>query len=111
MLINVRPLVVFHTAGMIPQIAKRLKMDTEKDYVAVNVQGTKNVLNASRDVGSVKAFIFTSTSDVVKGDSWQNLVNANETMPVPAVFDDPYAKSKVILIYFLTISLLLASMD
>jgi sterol-4alpha-carboxylate 3-dehydrogenase (decarboxylating) len=92
---NVRPLVVFHTAGLIPQIAKRLNMDSEISYNAVNVQGTKNVLEAAEAVGSVKAFVYTSSSDVVKGDSWQDLVNVNESMPIPTDFDDPFAKSKV----------------
>jgi sterol-4alpha-carboxylate 3-dehydrogenase (decarboxylating) len=92
---NVRPLVVFHTAGLIPQIAKRLNMDSENHYRAVNVQGTKQVLEAAEAVGSVKAFVYTSSSDVVKGESWQDLVNVNESMPVPANFDDPYAESKV----------------
>jgi sterol-4alpha-carboxylate 3-dehydrogenase (decarboxylating) len=92
---NVAPLVVFHTAGLIPQIAKRLNTDSESHYKAVNVQGTKNVLEAAEAVGSVKAFVYTSSSDVVKGDSWQDLVNVNESMPIPANFDDPYAESKV----------------
>ncbi|KAK9243531.1 hypothetical protein V1506DRAFT_462772 [Lipomyces tetrasporus] len=93
---TVKPLVVFHTAGLIPQIAKRLNMCTEKDYTAVNVQGTRNVLDAAKAVGSVKAFVFTSSSDVVKGDSWQDLAGVNESMAIPRVFDDPYAKSKAL---------------
>jgi len=91
----VKPLVVFHTAGLIPQIAKRLNMHSEESYTAVNVQGTRNVLNAAKTVGTVKAFILTSSCDVVKGNSWQDLVNVNESMPIPAKFNDEYAKSKV----------------
>ncbi|KAK9350025.1 hypothetical protein V1523DRAFT_421076 [Lipomyces doorenjongii] len=92
----VKPLVVFHTAGLIPQIAKRLHMDTENDYITVNVQGTRNVLAAATAVGTVKALVFTSSSDVVKGDSWQDLAGVNESMAIPKVFDDPYAKSKAL---------------
>lgn len=92
---NVRPSVVFHTAGLIPQIAKRLGMNEDKHYAAVNVQGTRNVLEAAGAVGSVKAFVHTSSSDVVKGDSWGDLVGVNESTPIPLNFDDPYAKSKV----------------
>ncbi|KAK9344035.1 hypothetical protein V1522DRAFT_411648 [Lipomyces starkeyi] len=92
----VKPLVVFHTAGLIPQIAKRLNMHTEKDFTAVNVQGTRNVLDAATAVGSVKALVFTSSSDVVKGDSWQDLAGVNESIEIPKVFDDPYAKSKAL---------------
>lgn len=61
----------------------------------MNVQGTENVREAAEAVGSVKAFVYTNSSDVVKGDSWQDLVNVNESMPIPANFDDPYAESKV----------------
>ncbi|KAK9312657.1 hypothetical protein V1524DRAFT_438604 [Lipomyces starkeyi] len=93
----VKSLVVFHTAGLVPQIAKRLDIHTEKDYSAVNVQGTRNVLDAATAVGSVKALVFTSSSDVLKGDSWQDLAGVNESMAIPKVFDDPYAKSKVLL--------------
>jgi sterol-4alpha-carboxylate 3-dehydrogenase (decarboxylating) len=91
----VKPLVVFHTAGLIPQIAKRLNMNSEWGYTAVNVQGTRNVLDAAKAVGSVKAFVLTSSCDVVKGNSWQDLVNVNESMPIPTEFGDHYAKSKV----------------
>jgi sterol-4alpha-carboxylate 3-dehydrogenase (decarboxylating) len=92
----VKPLVVFHTAGLIPQIAKRLNMNSEQGYTAVNIHGTRNVLDAAKAVGSVKALVLTSSCDVVKAHSWQDLVNVNESMPVPAEFSDPYAKSKVL---------------
>lgn len=91
-----KPCVVFHTAGLIPSVAQRLNMDAEKHYLAVNVEGTKNILEAARDVGSVRAFVYTSSADVVKGDSWMNLVNADESVPVPEVFDEAYPKSKVL---------------
>jgi sterol-4alpha-carboxylate 3-dehydrogenase (decarboxylating) len=92
----VKPLVVFHTAGLIPQIAKRLNMHSEEGYTAINVQGTRNVLDAAKTVGTVKAFVLTSSCDVVKGNSWQDLINVNESMSIPAKFSDEYAKSKVL---------------
>ncbi|KAK9364475.1 hypothetical protein V1509DRAFT_656156 [Lipomyces kononenkoae] len=88
----VMPVVVFNTAGLIPQIAKRLNIQNEKEYVAVNLRGTRNVLDVATAVGSVKAFIFTSSTDVVEGDSWQKLIG---------VLDNPYAKSKVHVIFLL----------
>lgn len=69
----VKPLVVFHTPGLILQIAKRLNMNSEKGYTTINVQGTRNILNAATAVGSVKAFVLTSSCDVVKviaGKTW-----------------------------------------
>jgi sterol-4alpha-carboxylate 3-dehydrogenase (decarboxylating) len=97
----VKPLVVFHTAGLIPQMAELLHMETEEDYTAINVKGTKIVFEAAQAVGTVQAFVFTSSADVVKGSCRQDLVNVNETMPIPAVFDSHYAQSKV-LQYFLS---------
>ncbi|RFU31492.1 hypothetical protein B7463_g4799, partial [Scytalidium lignicola] len=90
------PLVVFHTAGLIPQIAQRLDMDSEKHYIKVNVEGTRNVLDAAREVGSVRAFVYTSSADVVKSHSWVDLVNVDESVPVPEEFDHSYAKSKAL---------------
>ncbi|KAK9368239.1 hypothetical protein V1509DRAFT_623461 [Lipomyces kononenkoae] len=92
----VKPVIVFHTAGLIPQIAKRLNIHSEKNYVAVNLQGTKNVLDAATAVGSVKALVFTSSADVVKGHSWQDLAGVNESIAIPEVFDNPYANSKAL---------------
>lgn len=89
----VKPEIVFHTAGLIPQIALKLGMDNEESYMKVNLEGTKIVLEESRRVG-VKAFVYTSSADVVKGKSWDNLNGVNEDYPIPTVFDGLYAKSK-----------------
>lgn len=101
----VKPLVIFHTAGLIPSIAKRLNMNSELGYIKVNFEGTRNVLHAAKAVRSVEAFVLTSSCDVVKGNSWQDLVNVNEKMPIPAKFSDHYAKSKVLFLFaFLQLS-------
>jgi sterol-4alpha-carboxylate 3-dehydrogenase (decarboxylating) len=100
---HVKPDIVFHTAGLIPQIAQRLGMDNEESYMKVNFEGTKIVLEESRRVG-VKALVYTSSADVVKGNSWQDLKGVNEDFPVPAVFDGAYAKSKVRFLFFVLIA-------
>jgi sterol-4alpha-carboxylate 3-dehydrogenase (decarboxylating) len=90
----IKPEVVFHTAGLIPSIAARLGLDTEKDFNEVNVEGTRIILEEAKR-NAVKAFVYTSSADVVKGDSWQNLKGVDEEMPIPEVFDSAYGKSKV----------------
>jgi sterol-4alpha-carboxylate 3-dehydrogenase (decarboxylating) len=90
----IRPEIVFHTAGLIPSIAARLGLNTEKDFLEVNLEGTRIVLEEAKKVG-VKAFVYTSSADVVKGNSWQDLKGVDEDMPIPEVFDSAYGKSKV----------------
>jgi sterol-4alpha-carboxylate 3-dehydrogenase (decarboxylating) len=90
----VKPEIMFHTAGLIPSIAARLGMDKEKDFMNVNLEGTRIVLEEAKKAG-VKAFVYTSSADVMKGNSWQDLRGVDEEMPIPEVFDNPYGKSKV----------------
>lgn len=91
---SIKPDIVFHTAGLIPSIAARLGMDTEKDFMHVNLEGTRIVLEEARKAG-VKAFVYTSSADVVKGNSWQDLKGVNEETEIPEVFDSAYGRSKV----------------
>jgi sterol-4alpha-carboxylate 3-dehydrogenase (decarboxylating) len=92
---EIKPGVIFHTAGLIPQIAARLGLDTREGYMGVNVEGTRILLDEAGMVGSVRCFVFMSSADVVKGNSWQDLKGVGEDMPIPGVFDGWYAESKV----------------
>ena len=91
---TVKPEIVFHTAGLIPQIAQKSGLDTEESYLKVNYEGTKIMLDESRRVGVV-GFVYTSSAEVVKASSWQNLGGVDEDFPSPTVFDGAYDKSKV----------------
>lgn len=78
-----RPNVIVHTAGLVPQGAARY---SKNDWVIVrqaNVQGTANVLDASRLAG-VKALVYTSTCCVVTDDLKHDYPNFDETTPIPA---------------------------
>jgi sterol-4alpha-carboxylate 3-dehydrogenase (decarboxylating) len=88
---KIRPDVVIHTAGIVKLDDSITKQLVEK----VNVQGTKNVLEAAKDV-DVKAFVFTSSSSVVVGDV-DGVVNADESWPVLTGKDQPefYSDTKV----------------
>jgi hypothetical protein len=100
----ITPEVVFHTAGLIPSIAARLGLNTEKNFMEVNLEGTRIVLEEAKKAG-VKAFIHTSSADVVKGNSWQDLKGVDEEMPIPDVFDSAYGRSKVKISISLCLSL------
>lgn len=96
---RIQPQVIVHTAGLIPSAAKRLGVG-DVGLRKVNVEGTKNVLDAAKRVGSVIAFVHTSSCDVVKGDSWGDLTNVNESTPPPQKFDEVYAETKVLHVPF-----------
>lgn len=100
----IKPYIVFHTAGLIPSVAARLGLNTEKDFMNANLEGTRIVLEESRKAG-VRAFVYTSSADVVKGNSWQDLKGVDEEMPIPEVSDSAYGKSKVGLCLILLFSL------
>jgi sterol-4alpha-carboxylate 3-dehydrogenase (decarboxylating) len=93
---TVKPQVVIHTAGLVPNAARQLGFGDA--YVEkVNVDGTRNVLNAARDAG-VKAFVLTSSCDVVKRNSWKDLINVSERpddLDETEPFDSNYPATKV----------------
>ncbi|KAI5781460.1 3-beta hydroxysteroid dehydrogenase/isomerase family-domain-containing protein [Geopyxis carbonaria] len=63
-------------------------------YYKVNVDGTKTVLEASKAAG-VKAFVWTSSASVLF-DGESDLINVNETMPIPTKSLDDYTETKAI---------------
>ena len=72
---RIRPNVLIHTAS--PTAFSHDLRFFEK----VNVGGTRNLLQAAQDIGTVKAFIYTSSASVVH-DSVSDLLDADETWPV-----------------------------
>jgi len=97
---QIKPEVVIHTAGLIPSAAKRLGVG-DVGLRKVNIDGTQNILNAAKSAGSVVAFVYTSSCDVVKGDSWGNLSNVDESITPPQKFDETYPETKVLIHSFL----------
>ncbi|QDS78116.1 hypothetical protein FKW77_004245 [Venturia effusa] len=92
---TIQPQVIVHTAALIPSAAKRLGVG-DAGLRKVNVDGTRNVLDAAKTAGSVVAFVHTSSCDVVKGSSWMDLRGVDESTAPPQTFDDVYAESKAI---------------
>ena len=75
---KVRPSVIIHTAS--PTFT-----DTEGSnkalYKKVNVDGTRNLIELAGEIGTVKAFIYTSSASIIH-DTVSDLVNADERWPV-----------------------------
>ena len=64
---------------------------SEKEIMAVNYQGTLNVIEACRS-GHVKALVFTSSLDVLFDG--RNLIDVNEETPYPEKHSTSYCLSK-----------------
>ncbi|KAL4812025.1 3-beta hydroxysteroid dehydrogenase/isomerase family-domain-containing protein [Aspergillus spinulosporus] len=70
-----RPVTIFHTAS--PEFSDA----PESAYHDVIVTGTHHLLNSAATIGTVKAFINTSTSGVIN-DNHTDLINGTEDMPI-----------------------------
>jgi sterol-4alpha-carboxylate 3-dehydrogenase (decarboxylating) len=88
---HVRPQVVFHTVSSHPFLSSPSLMEK------VNVVGTQNLVDAANAVGTVRAFVYTSSSSVVHNHR-QPLVQATEDLPVLFSPDQPafYSHTKAL---------------
>ena len=82
--------VVIHTVSPPPTTS------TQKEFQLVNVEGTRNIIEAAMETG-VKALVYSSTGAVVQGDFKTRYENADETWPVITrpQQKDPYSWTKV----------------
>lgn len=71
----VKPGVVFHMVSPYPFAADRALLER------VNITGTSNLISAAQKAGSVKAFVYTSSSSVIH-DPNRPLCNADENYPI-----------------------------
>jgi sterol-4alpha-carboxylate 3-dehydrogenase (decarboxylating) len=72
---QVKPRVVFHAASPNPFENNRKILDQ------VNIIGTRNLIDSAKEMGTVKAFVYVSSSSVVH-DHYHPLINADENLPV-----------------------------
>jgi len=72
----VRPRTIFHVACPDSMVTLDLSI-----FRKVNVDGARNLLDAAEKVGTVLAFVNTSTSSVIH-DNISDLIDADETLPV-----------------------------
>lgn len=79
-----KPDVIIHTASPTAAGAGTSSAEMRAKhnlYYKVNVEGTKNLLDCAANVGTVKAFVYTSSASVVH-DHVSDLINADERFPV-----------------------------
>ncbi|GES61423.1 NAD(P)-binding protein [Aspergillus terreus] len=79
---QVKPDLVIHTAGIVPALAERFARRQEKRVWKINVEGTRNMLEAAKQSG-VKGFVYTSTCCVVTDNMDSPYININEEWLIP----------------------------
>ncbi|KAJ0109005.1 hypothetical protein J7T55_005553 [Diaporthe amygdali] len=73
--VEIKPQTVFHVASPDPLVLNPAR------FRSVNVDGTRNLLDAAKKTKSVKAFVYTSSSSVIH-DNISELIDADELLPV-----------------------------
>lgn len=89
----VKPDVIIHSAGLIPELAFRYGRDWEERVFSVNVNGTSNMLAAAKASG-VKAFVWTGSCTAVTDDMRYQYANIDERWPTSS-HSLIYGESKV----------------
>lgn len=77
---------VVHAAGLAHK-----RNATDKDFIDINVEGTKNLTQALDEIGTPKSFIFISSVAVYGVDKGENITESH-----PLKGDTPYARSKIL---------------
>lgn len=75
---KVKPSVIIHTASPTFTDSEGSNRDL---YKKVNIDGTRNLIERAGEVGTVKAFVYTSSASIIH-DTVNDLVNADERWPV-----------------------------
>lgn len=86
------PDAIIHTAGVVPMGNDRYSQRCKEWVFKVNVEGTKNMLDAAK-AGGVKAFVLTASFTMVTEHSGHDYPNFNETVPLSPNL--VYGQSKV----------------
>ena len=74
------PTLVIHTAGWVPGGPARYARKDFGAVMKVNVDGTRNALEAAKATG-VKAFVYTSSCCIVTDDMNHEYPNMDESLP------------------------------
>lgn len=88
-----RPAIVVHTVGVYPLGVARYSMKGKDAVFKVNVEGTRNVLEATKECGA-KGLVFTSSVTVVLDELKEDFKNIDETWPTGRA-ETSYGLSKV----------------
>jgi sterol-4alpha-carboxylate 3-dehydrogenase (decarboxylating) len=90
----VKPRVIFNTASPHAYVDHEHALDN----FYVNVDGNRYLLDAAADVGSVKAFVYTSSAPIIasRGDGYDHADESVETLATKQNSGDPYHVAKAI---------------
>lgn len=75
-----KPSIVIHTVGVTPAGQARYSMKGREALFEINVTGTRNVLEVSKECGA-KGLVYTSSITVLVDENDRDFVNADETWP------------------------------
>ena len=64
---TVKPKIVIHTAGLVPQLESRYDRRIKDRVFGINVEGTRKMLSAAKEFGAA-AFVWTSSCCCVTDD-------------------------------------------
>ncbi|KAF2265653.1 NAD(P)-binding protein [Lojkania enalia] len=73
-----KPAIVVHTAGVVPAGLARYSKKGREVVFQVNVEGTKNVIEAAKECGA-KGLVFSSSVTVLVDELGKDFFNADET--------------------------------
>ena len=96
-----RPEVIIHTAALVLPLNERYRRRLERRVFKVNIEGTRNVLQAAIKAGC-SAFVYTSSCTAVTDDLTTSYVNIDERWPVVGR-SSIYGESKVPKPFFISI--------
>ncbi|KAH5207282.1 hypothetical protein HBI62_234220 [Parastagonospora nodorum] len=89
-----QPAIVIHAVGVFPVGVARYSMKGKDAVFKVNVEGTRNVVNAARECGA-RGLVYTSSTTVVVDDLANDFRNVDENWPAGNV-DTSYGQSKAL---------------
>jgi sterol-4alpha-carboxylate 3-dehydrogenase (decarboxylating) len=90
---QVKPNIIFNTASPVAYIDH----EHAPEYFTVNVDGNRNLLSAAKGVGTVRAYVYTSSGPIIAGGG-AAYDHADETHPTLATLKkgDPYHLAKAL---------------
>ena len=77
---GIKPDVIIHSAGVVPELAVRYGREQRDRVFNVNVNGTRNMLAAAKNSG-VKALVWTGSCTAVTDDLRHQYRNIDERWP------------------------------
>lgn len=87
-----KPAIVIHTVGVYPLGAARYSMRNAGTVFKVNVDGTRNVIEAAKECGA-KGLVYTSSVTVIFDQLEKDFINVDERWPT-GYADTSYGQSK-----------------